>query len=76
MFDHVHLGWLESDDYRVVAEAAGVVELPDGPQPDEPEPAGPPDTPPAAPDRPDLYAVLGETVHGRWTDPDPGSVGK
>lgn len=29
MFDDVQRGWLDSDDYHVAAEAAGVVELPD-----------------------------------------------
>lgn len=37
MFDEVHEGWLAGDDYRRAAEAAGVVELPDG---EGPQPAG------------------------------------
>lgn len=75
MFDHVHLGWLEGDDYRVVAEAAGVVELPDGPEPDRPAPdRAEPDepAPPSYQDWPDLHPVLTR----RWVDDDPGSVGK
>ncbi|HEX5496174.1 MAG TPA: hypothetical protein VFX70_16530 [Mycobacteriales bacterium] len=76
---------MESDDYRVLAEAAGVVELPDGPEPDRPapdraEPDGPgpeaADVPPSYRDGPDLDPVLGVVLTGRWVDDDPGPVGK
>ncbi|HEX5495984.1 MAG TPA: hypothetical protein VFX70_15555 [Mycobacteriales bacterium] len=41
MFDHVQMGWLESDDYRAAVEVAGVVELADSAEPAEPaDPAG------------------------------------
>ena len=84
MFDHVHLGWLESDDYRVVAEAAGVVELPGGPEPERPAPdrAEPDELEPEPTDAPpyrdgaDPQSVLGVVLTGRWVDDDPGSVGK
>lgn len=33
MFDDVQRGWLDGDDYRLAAEAAGVVELPDDGRP-------------------------------------------
>lgn len=78
MFDEVQRGWLDSDDYRVATEAAGVVEVPDGPEPEsiEPEDAGPAGPPPSYQDLPTVRAALGEVSTGRWTDDDPGSVGK
>jgi hypothetical protein len=91
VFDHVHFGWLESDDYRVVAEVAGVVELPGGPEPERPAPdraesdgsvsdgrepeSEPADAPPGR-DGGDPQSVLGVVLTGRWVDDDPGSVGK
>lgn len=70
MFDDVQLGWLSGDDYGAAAEAAGVVELPDELQPDEPAEAPPPGPCPTA-DR-----VLDDLLTQQWTDRDPGSVGK
>lgn len=67
MFDHVHLGWLESDDYRVAAGAAGVVELPDGPEPDRDETDAPGRRPPAEPPEPrDLAERLVEAPVEVW----------
>lgn len=74
MFDHVHIGWLESDDYRVAAQAAGVVELPDGPEPGRDD-ADLPCGPPAEPREP-ARSVLADLPGGWWVDGHPGSVGK
>ncbi|HEY9392329.1 MAG TPA: hypothetical protein VIR27_21460 [Mycobacteriales bacterium] len=79
MFDHVQLGWLAGDDYRAAAEAAGVVELPDNSEPNDPTDDPPTDTP-ADPSWDGRCGtgrrVLDDLLTGGWTDDDPGSVGR
>lgn len=77
MFDHVQLGWLGGDDYRAAAEAAGVVELPGGTEPDGPAGESAEGLPPWPPrDGPCSTGVLDDLLTRPWTDDDPGSVGK
>lgn len=64
MYDDVQVGWLAGDDYRVAAESAGVVELPDTSDGDPPLPeSGARDLPPG---------LLG----GRFEDPCPPGIGE
>jgi hypothetical protein len=64
MYDDVQNGWLVGDGYRVAAEAAGVVELPDTSHGDPPM---------AESGAQDLPAGL---LGGRFEDPCPPRIGE
>ncbi|HEX5494182.1 MAG TPA: hypothetical protein VFX70_06360 [Mycobacteriales bacterium] len=56
----------------MAAEAAGVVELPDGSEPGRDETPPRPSAEPREPGR----SVLADLLGDRWVDGDPGPVGK
>ena len=64
MYDSVQAGWLGGDDYRVAAEAVGVVELP------EPGDGDPPVS------EPDAQGLPARLLGGRFEDSCPPGIGR